>query len=366
MSEIIGNIIKPIEAIAPLSYQESYDNAGLQIGNINDIVSSVLLCIDVTEEVIDEAITLGAGLIISHHPLIFNGIKRLTGSNYVERCVVKAIKNNIAIYSAHTNLDAAYNGVNAKISEKLSLQNVSVLSAVHNNLVKIMVYVPNSHAENVRTAMFDAGAGNIGNYDQCSFNVSGTGTFRGNEASQPFVGKKGELHYEDEVKIEVVAPKHLQSKIILAIKKVHPYEEVAFDIVALQNTNQRVGIGMIGELAEPQDETVFLQKIKAVFGLQTLRYSPLLGKKIKKVAVCGGSGSSFLRNAIQEHADIFISGDIKYHEYFSAENKIVIVDIGHYESEFFTKELFYDILTKNNINFAVHLTGINTNPIKYL
>jgi len=366
MSEKIKNIINIIETYAPVSYQESYDNAGLTIGDANATVESVLVCIDITEAIVDEAIAKGAGLIISHHPLIFSSIKKITGSNYVERCIIKAIQHSIAIYSAHTNLDAVLNGVNAKIAEKIGLINLQCLQPLAGDLLKLVTYVPETHASNVQSKLFEAGAGNIGNYESCSFNVKGEGTFKGNENSNPFVGEKGKLHHEAEIMIETILPKHLENKVIDALIKAHPYEEVAYDIYQLENTNPQVGIGLVGELAEEVSESLFLERIKTIFNVKCLRHTALLSKSIKRIAVCGGSGSSFLKHAIRNNADVFISGDFKYHEFFNAENKIVIADIGHYESEFFTKELFYDILTKKNSNFAVHLTDINTNPIKYL
>ena len=366
MSEHVKNIIQLLEKYAPLSYQESYDNAGLQVGNIHKLVDSVLLCIDITEEVIEDAIKKGAGLIISHHPLLFSGIKKLSGANAVERCVEKAIKNDIAIYSSHTNMDAVNTGVNAKIAAKIGLQNCVSMSPINGDIFKFVTFVPAQYAQLVRSAIFDAGAGSIGNYDSCSFNITGEGTFRGNEHTHPFVGKKGELHTEQEVMIESIVPKHLKNNVIEAMKKVHPYEEAAYDMYQLENINPLIGIGLVGELSEEISELEFLEKIKDVFSAKCIRYTKLLQKNVKRVAVCGGSGSSYLKHAIRKKADVYITGDFKYHEFFNAENKILIADIGHYESEFFTKELFYDILTKKNSNFAVHLTDINTNPIKYL
>ena len=366
MSETVKNIIHVIETFAPVSYQESYDNTGLQIGDVNQMVSAVLVCIDVTEDVIDEAITKDAGLIISHHPLLFGGIKKITGKTYVERCITKAIKNNIAIYSAHTNLDAVSNGVNDRIAQKIGLRNLRSLSSVQGDLLKFVTFVPESYAPAVRTAIFEVGAGCIGNYDCCSFNSKGEGTFRGNGQSNPFVGIKGKVHAEPEIKVETIIPKHLKSKLIETLKAVHPYEEPAYDFYVLDNGNPLVGIGLVGELETAIEEKQFLETIKKSFCADGLRYTALLNKKVKRVAVCGGSGSSYLKHAISAQADVFVTGDFKYHEFFNAENKILIADIGHYESEFFTKELFYDILIKNNTNFAVHLTDINTNPIKYL
>ncbi len=362
----LNEITRFIESVAPLSFQESYDNAGLIIGNPEDEITGILISLDITEEILDEAISKNLNLIVAHHPIIFSGLKKLTGKNYIERCVAKAVKNDIAIYASHTNLDSVFGGVNSKICEKLNLQDCKILSPVPNFLKKLVTFVPTAQAESVKTALFAAGAGNIGNYDSCSFSNTGTGSFRGNELSNPFVGTKNLIHMEEEVRIETIFPKHLQSKIIHALLAAHPYEEVAYDIYPLDNDYQQVGIGMIGQLSEPTDELAFLKKLKESFNCTIVKHTPLLGKPIRKVAVCGGSGSGYLHLAMAQKADIFISGDFKYHQFFDAENKIIIADIGHYESEQFTKEVFYELLTKKFPKFAVHLSGINTNPVNYL
>ena len=362
----LKQIAQYIESIAPLAFQESYDNAGLIIGNPEDEVSRALICLDITEEILDEAIQEKMNLVICHHPIVFSGIKKLNGKNYIERCVAKAIKNDIAIYAAHTNLDSVFGGVNSKICEKLGLQNCRMLSPVPNFLKKLVTFVPIAQAEQVRLALFEAGAGHIGNYDSCSFNLGGDGTFRGNDQTNPFVGERNQLHTEKEIRIETIFPKHIQSKIIQALVSTHPYEEVAYDIYPLDNDFAQAGIGMIGELAEPMDELDFLRKVKATFGCQVVKHTELLGKSIKTIAVCGGSGASFLNKAIAQKADIYLSGDFKYHQFFDAEKKIIIADIGHYESEQFTKEVFYELLTKKFPKFAVHLSAINTNPVSYL
>jgi dinuclear metal center YbgI/SA1388 family protein len=363
---LIKEITSVIEAFAPLHYQESYDNAGLCIGSPETPVNAALLTIDVTEKVIDEAIAKKCNLVISHHPLIFSGLKKLTGTNYIERCITKAIQKNIAIYSAHTNADAAWNGVNRIIADKLGLKNCKILSPVKNELRKLVTFVPESHAVKLSETLFAAGAGNIGNYDNCSFNTSGNGTFRGDMTTNPYVGEAGKLHIEPEIRIETIFPKHLQNKIIAALYSAHPYEEPAFDIYQLENSFDRIGMGMTGNLEKPLDELEFLQLIKETFHSGCIRYTQLLGKKIKKVAVCGGSGSSMLKDAIKSGADIFITADFKYHQFFDSEKKLVIADIGHYESEQFTKELFYNLLMKNFPTFAVHFSNVNTNPINYL
>jgi dinuclear metal center YbgI/SA1388 family protein len=355
-----------IESVAPLAFQESYDNAGLIIGRPDDEISGILITLDVTEEILDEAISKNLNLIVCHHPIVFSGIKKLNGKTYIERCVTKAIKNDIAIYAAHTNLDSVFGGVNSKICEKLGLQNCRILAPTPGFLKKLVTFVPVADSEKVRNAIMEAGAGHIGNYDSCSFNQTGSGTFRGNDLTNPYVGERNQLHIEEETRIETIFPKHIQSKVIQALLQSHPYEEVAYDIFPLDNEYTQAGIGMIGELQEPIDELVFLRKLKETFNCEVIKHTQLLGKPIQKVAVCGGSGSTYLSKAMAQEADIFISGDFKYHQFFDAENQIIIADIGHYESEQFTKEVFYELLTKNFPKFAVHLSDFSTNPVSYL
>jgi dinuclear metal center YbgI/SA1388 family protein len=362
----VSDVIRCIEEFAPVAYQESYDNSGLQCGNPKQEVASILLTIDVTEDVVDEAISIGVNLIISHHPVIFGGIKRLTGHNYTERLIINAIKNNIAIYSCHTNIDSVGRGVSYRMAEKLGLSNIKVLKPTVGNLCKLVTFVPEIHAERVRESIFNVGAGFIGNYDCCSYNVTGSGTFRANEGANPFVGELGKLHTESETRIETIFPKHLEKKVIAALVKAHPYEEVAYDIYALNNANPNVGFGVTGFLSPEQDEKEFLKKIKSVFNVDGIRHTALLNKKINQVALCGGSGSLLLQDAKNAGADIFISGDFKYHQFFDAENEIVIADIGHFESEQFTVEIFYELLIKKLPNFAICFTKVKTNPINYI
>jgi dinuclear metal center YbgI/SA1388 family protein len=362
----LKQITQYLETIAPLAFQESYDNAGLIIGQPEDEISGILITLDITEDILDEAIKKNLNLVIAHHPIVFSGVKKLNGKNYIERCVSKAIKNDIAIYAAHTNLDGVFGGVNSKICETLQLQNCRMLVPMQGFLKKLVTFVPVADAEKIRNALFEAGAGHIGNYDSCSFNQNGQGSFKGNEQTNPYVGEKNKLHFEEETRIETIFPKHIQNKVIQALIRSHPYEEVAYDIYPLDNEFSLGGSGMIGELAEPVDEMKFLQNLKEKFHCQVIKYTELLGKPIRKVAVCGGSGSGFLSKAIAQNADIFISGDFKYHQFFDAEKRIIIADIGHYESEQFTKEVFYELLTKKFPKFAVHLSEISTNPVNYL
>ena len=362
----INEVVKIIEEIAPLSYQESYDNSGLIVGGYDGKVTGVLICLDSTEEIVDEAIANNCNLIIAHHPILFSGLKRLNGSNYIEKTILKAIKNDIAIYAAHTNLDNAYNGVNYKIAEKLGLKNCKPLVSKKDLLNKLVVFCPLTHSEQVRNAMFEVGAGAIGDYKECSFNSFGEGTFKPLRNASPFVGTKNELHTEKEVRIEVVVQSHLLGKVLSVMLDAHPYEEVAYDVLQLENRIRNVGGGLVGELESEIDEMSFLKNLKMDLKTECIRHTKLLNKKITKVALCGGAGSFLLTDAIRSGADIFITGDFKYHQFFDAEDKIIIADVGHYESEQFTKELIYDILTKKIPNFAVRLSEINTNPINYL
>lgn len=362
----IKDITAYLESLAPSATQESYDNSGLIVGNPDSEINGALISLDCTEEIVDEALAKGVNLIISHHPIVFKGLKRLNGKNYVERTVIKAIQNNIALYAIHTNLDHYIHGVNREIVNRLKLTNVQVLQPSKEQLVKLVTYVPVAHREQVLSALFEAGAGEIGNYSECSFSQSGEGTFRANEEAVPFVGKVDERHTEQEVKIETILPNFAKNKVLKALLYAHPYEEVAYDLIPLLNEWSTVGSGMIGELAQPMDELAFLKEVKSTFNCGVIRHTALREKPISKVAVCGGAGGFLLQTAKAKGADVFITADYKYHEFFDAEGQIIIADIGHYESEQFTTNLLADIITKKFPKFALHLTGLNTNPIKYL
>lgn len=361
----IQEIIDSIEELAPMAYAEDFDNVGLLTGSPMWKATGVLVTLDTLESVVDEAIEKDCNFIVSFHPIIFTGLKRLTGVNYVERAVLKAIKNNIAIYAIHTALDNSFKGVNHMICQKLGLINHKILIPQQNTIKKLLTFVPHSEAAKVREALFEAGAGNIGNYDKCSFNLEGTGSFRGNEDSNPVYGNKRELHYEQETQIGVTYAKHFESNIIKALFSSHPYEEVAYEISDLKNLNQHIGMGMIGELPEEMEEKDFLNLVKRTFNTGGIRHSQLLGKKIRRVAVLGGSGSFAIENAKTAGADIFLTADLKYHDYYKAEGNLVVADIGHYESEQYTKTLLHSYLKKKFANFAIALSSTNTNPIKY-
>ncbi len=361
----LNQLINKLDQWAPLSLQESYDNSGLLVGDPNQEINSILISLDIIEKTIDEAILGKFDLILSHHPIIFKGLKSLTGKTPEERAIIKAIQHNIAIVAMHTNLDNVLHGVNAKISEKLSLKDTQILAPISGNLKKLVVFIPENHLNEFRQAIFKAGAGHIGGYDQCSFGAPGTGTFRGGENAKPYVGEIGQLHQEEEVRFESIFPHYLQGKIIQAIHKNHPYEEPAYDIFSLENKNHQTGAGMIGELEHAMDEITFLRYLKENMQTKCIRHTSIGSKQIQKVAFCGGSGSFLIGAAKRQNADVFITGDVKYHDFFMADKHMMIADIGHYESEQFTKELLYDFLMENFSKFAVQISEHQTNPINY-
>jgi dinuclear metal center YbgI/SA1388 family protein len=363
---IIKDITDYLEELAPLDYAEDFDNVGLLIGNYSDSVTGVLVTLDTLEKTVEEAITKKCNLIVSFHPIIFGGIKKLNGNSYVERVVLKAIQNDIAIYATHTALDNSKNGVSAKISEVLGLKNNKILLPKKGILKKLTTFVPIENAEKLRNALFNAGAGNIGNYDRCSFNIDGEGTYRGNQNSNPAIGKKGENHTENETQISVIYESKNEATILASLQKNHPYEEISYHLLTTENVHQNIGMGMIGDLPTEMEENEFLLFLKERMKTACIRHSNLINKKIKKVAVLGGSGSFAISDAIKAGADAYVSADFKYHEFFKAENKIILADIGHYESEQFTKNLLVDYLTKKFSNFAIVLSEESTNPIYYI
>lgn len=361
----IREITSYLEELAPLVYQESYDNSGLLVGDQEREVTKALISLDCTEAVVDEAIEKGCHLIISHHPIVFSGLKKLTGSNYVERVVIKAIKNDIALYAIHTNLDNVLGGVSSKMAEKLDLLHTAILRPKKNLLKRLVVYVPRTHVEQVRQALFDAGAGAIGDYDQCSYNTGGYGTFRPLPGSSPTIGSQNQQERVEETKIEVIFPAPSERQVLVAMLAAHPYEEVAHHVLTVENAHTYVGSGIIGNLASPMPEEEFLAFLKERFGLPVIRHTKKRGRPIERVAVCGGAGGFLLADAKRSGADIFITADYKYHEFFDAESQLIIADIGHFESERFTQELLLELITKKFANFAVLLTETDTNPIKY-
>jgi dinuclear metal center YbgI/SA1388 family protein len=362
---LIREIIAHLEELAPPSLQESYDNAGLLLGSKDWECTGIITCLDCVEAVIEEAKSKGCNLVVAHHPIIFKGLKKITGSGYIERTVLAAIKNDIAVYAIHTNLDNIIEGVNHQIADRLGLVKRKILFPKMRMLHKLFTYVPMDHAEKVKAAIFAAGGGEIGNYSECSFNIVGKGTFKAEEGADPFVGEIGKRHEEEELKIEIMYPAWRNRQVIKALLDNHPYEEVAYEVIAVENEHQYSGSGLVGELEKEMDTTKFLQHLKLSFDLQVIKHTALPDKPIKRVAVCGGAGSFLVPNALAAGADIFITADMKYHEFFDADGRIVVVDIGHYESEQFTIDLLASVLKEKFPNFAVLKTGTNTNPVRY-
>jgi dinuclear metal center YbgI/SA1388 family protein len=361
----IIDLISVLEHYAAPELQEEYDNAGLITGSPSWTCSGVICTLDVTIKVLKEAKQNGCNLIVAHHPIIFRGLKKINGKTYVEQVIIEAIKNDIAIYAIHTNLDNILLGVNGRIADKLGLVNTSILLPKNKMLRRLITFAPTDKAEQVRKAVFDAGAGHIGKYSECSFNTEGTGTFKAEEGADPYVGEIGEQHQEREVKIEIVFPFYLETQVVKALIENHPYEEVAYDIFTMENVHFGIGAGIIGELKTPMEEKEFLKLVRDRFQAMGIRHTGLLGRPLRKIAICGGAGSFLIGKALQLGADLFLSADVKYHEFFGAEDRMVIADIGHYESEQFTTDLIHDLLAEKFPKFAVLKTKVNTNPVRY-
>lgn len=361
----INEIIAALEQVAPPALQEDYDNAGLITGNGQWNCTGIIVSLDATEDVVKEAIEKKCNLVVAHHPIVFRGLKKINGKNYVEQTIISAIKNDIAIYAIHTNLDNVIDGVNGRIADMLGLINRSILAPKAGLLQKLAVFVPADHKEKLLQALFAAGAGDIGKYSECSFSTAGNGTYKAGEGTNPFLGEQGTQHTEPEARVEVIFPKWLQTSIIKAMKASHPYEEVAYDVYDLSNTYTGTGSGLLGELPEPVEETRLLATLQLIFKTPVIKHTALKGKPVKKVALCGGAGSFLTLAAIASGADMYITGDVKYHEFFDAGGRLVLADIGHYESEQFTIDLLFDILKEKFPNFAVLKTGVNTNPVHY-
>lgn len=361
----IADIIAVLEGWAPLALQENYDNAGLLTGDPGWTCSGILCTLDATEAVIDEAIGKKLNLVVAHHPIIFGGLKKLNGKNYVERTVIKAIKHDIAIYAIHTNLDNVIDGVNGKVAGMLGLQKTSILQPKPGTLRKLICFVPSGHLDVVRNDLFSAGAGVISQYSECSFSAPGTGTFLAGPGTDPFVGEQGRRHEENEVKLELIYPAYLERNVLNAMRKNHPYEEVAYDILPVTNAHPGIGSGIIGEWSEALDETAALDLFRKLFGLGIVRHTPLTGRKVKKVAFCGGAGSFLISSALGAGADLYVTADLKYHEFFDADGRLLLADIGHFESEQFTINLLQEVLAQKFPTFAVLKTAIKTNPVQY-
>lgn len=362
----IQKVLEILNQWSPNTCAEDFDNTGLLVGNSNTTLTGILVCHDTIEEVVDEAIEQNCNLIVSYHPILFSGLKKITGKNYIERAVVKAIQNNIAIYALHTALDNMPHGTNKVLSDAIGLKDARILIPRSSAVVKLITYVPKSHAESLKESLFESGAGNIGNYNQCSFSIEGKGTFRGNENSHPTIGEKGERHTEEEIQLSVIFPNHLKGNILNALFANHPYEEVAYELYQTLNTNQDIGMGMIGILPQPMSGQAFLNHLKEKLNLKVIRHSKLLKTEVKKIAILAGSGAFSIYPAITQGADALVTGDLKYHQFYESEGKILLADVGHFESEQFTKYLIHDYLVKKIPNFAVVLSRLNTNPINYI
>lgn len=369
----ISQVCELLEEIAPLGYAENFDNVGLLVGNKNNDLEGILICHDALETVIDEAIKLKYNLVICFHPIWFEPLKKLNGNNYVEKSIIKAIQNNISIYALHTALDNHNNGVNKILCDQLEIKNPKILIPKSNFINKLTVHTTPENVEKLKEGLFNAGAGKIGNYENCSFSNIGIGTYKGNEDSNPVIGNKHELMKTEEMKIEVTYEKHKESAILNAMQENHIYEEIAYQIITLNNKHQQIGLGMIGKLEKPIDAIEYLTFVKEKMGCGVIKHSEIMKNKIEKIAVLGGSGSFAIANAIKEKADLFITSDLKYHDFYKSEKQIVVADIGHYESERFVKNYIFDFLKEKFCKFApnlkfnqIKISEINTNPVKYL
>lgn len=363
---LLHQILTVLENYSPFSLQENYDNSGLLIGHPEMEITGAILSLDVTDDVLEEAISKGCNLIIAHHPILFSGLKRITGSGYVERVVIKAIKNNLAIIAVHTNLDNVKHGVNQLIADKLGIVNTRILSPTRENLLQLYTYVPASHLDQLKTALYDAGAGLIGKYEHCSFSFSGTGTFKPTPGADPFSGTIGIEHSDTEHRLEVILPAHRKQQVLQALRKAHPYEEIAHGLLDIGMQNPDTGAGLIGELRDEIPAIDFLEHVKTAMKCQSIRYTRISSKPIRTVALCGGSGIFLLPEAMKKKADIYITSDVKYHQFFDADGRIILADIGHYESEQFTPEIFYRVLSEKFPTFALQISSVNTNPVSYL
>ena len=361
----ISEVISYLEQIAPPAYQESYDNATLITGDSKAEITGIVCSLDCTESTVDEAIELGANMIVAHHPIVFKGLKSLTGRNYVERTIIKAIKNNIAIYAIHTNLDHVAHGVNKRISDRLNLLNTKILRPKKQLLSKLVFFVPELQKDKVLQATYSAGAGKIGEYSDCSFQMKGTGTFTPSAKANPTIGDREKAQEEQEIRVEVLVSNHLLPRVLKNMREAHPYEEVAYYVQGLENENQEVGAGMVGSLPQEMEGEEFLDYLKAKMDLQVIKHTEIISRKINKIAVCGGAGIFLLEDAKKAGADVFVTADVKYHEFFDADGALILCDIGHYESEIFTKELLREFLSQNFPNIALYLTKVVTNPTSY-
>ncbi|WP_294598393.1 Nif3-like dinuclear metal center hexameric protein [uncultured Rikenella sp.] len=355
--ETLYDIVEPIEAFAPVAWQEEWDNAGWQVAPTEPKTtpcSGVMAAFDLTEEVLRQAVDAGCNLVVCHHPLFFRGVKRLVGATVQERIAAEAIRSGVAVYAAHTNLDVAPGGVSGRLAERLGLREVEVLAPRENGVLKLVFYTPEAYVERVREAVWEAGAGCIGRYEACSFNAGGTGTFRAASTEcRPFVGRVGELCEEREVRTETVVPRELARRVVEALRRAHPYEEPAYDLMPTEVPDRRIGLGCVGELPEELPMAEFLERTARTIGASCLKHSPIASEMVRRVAVCGGSGAEFIPAAMAQGAQVYLTADLKYHDFQQAEGRITLVDGGHFETERQAVDLFCELISKKFPNFAV-------------
>ena len=362
----LHDIITTLESWAPLSYQDEWDNSGLMVGDPDMEISGILISLDTTVGVLQEAISNKCNLVVSHHPLIFNGLKNITPAIPEFSIIQTAIKKNIGVYAIHTNLDSKLESLNHFLGKKIGLENISILKPKTGYLKKLVTFCPVDNASNVKDALFEAGAGHIGEYDCCSYTGNGQGSFRASNEANPFVGEKDVIHQEDESRIEVIFPIHIEKRLIQALLESHPYEEVAYDIYPLTNLFPDLGAGIVGTLPEPVWDRDILLEVKELFGMKALRHTELLDKKISKIALCSGAGAFLIPEAKRQGVDLFLTADLKYHDFQASEGDLLLADIGHFESEHYVKEILHAILIEKFPTFAVLISERETNPINYL
>lgn len=359
---------KSFESILPPAIAWKNDNVGLQVGNGNDKITGVVVALDATMEIALEAKKNKANLVVTHHPLLFYPLKNVTSDSRIGELVLWFAQHNINLYAAHTNLDSVKWGVNFALATALGLKNVTILSPMKESLTKIVVFVPHDYVEKVAEAMHAAGAGTFTKYDQCSFRTEGTGTFRGMNDAKPFLGKVGMLEKAKEIRLEMLCEHWKINSVLSAMVKAHPYEEVAYDIYPLINENTEYGLGAIGNLPKKMNEKEFLGLVQKTLGTPMLRFSPS-SRTVQRIAVCGGSGSEFIANALHQHADAMITADLRYHTFQAYEHQLLLIDAGHYETERFVlpvlAEKIKEILKQQTTSIKVFITKHSTNPVKY-
>ena len=355
----IKEVIQFLEQKFPLHWQEDFDNCGVQCGDKERELTGIVVCFDMSEAVIDEALAQGSNMVISHHPIIYkHGLKKIEPTNRVGKIIYKALENKILLYSMHTNIDSGKAGGNVLFAKKLELQNLSVLVPKENQFCKLVVFVPAENSALLKEAMFKIGCGNIGNYSHCSYSCEGIGSFKPLTGVNPHIGKHNRLERVDEERIEMIFPKNIKRQVIETLYGHHPYEEPAFDIITLENQNREVGLGRIGLLPTSMLAKDFILYIKEKLNLDFVKFSGNRDAEIKKVAVCGGGGASFISEALTAGVNAYITGDLKYHDFFIPENKMLLIDIGHFEGEHFIREIITSLLQENFNTFATHFTEV--------